>query len=854
MTPLPIDAHLDAITTALRAHRALVLVAEPGAGKTTRVPPAIVRAGLLSKEQPNLVMLQPRRIAARAAAARIAEENGWTLGEQVGYQVRFEKRITARTRLRVVTEAILTRQLLDDPSLDGIGCVVLDEFHERSIHSDLAIALLSEVKQSLRDDLMLIVMSATLDAEPVAKFLGGAPIVRVPGRTFPVDVSYRPTRGDHVEDVVAAVVREEIARSDGHILVFLPGAAEIQRAQEAIGSSAREHDAMVLPLHGSLPFDEQQRAIAPSGKRKIVLATNIAETSLTIDGVKTVIDSGLARVPRFDPQRGLDALNLQRISNASATQRAGRAGRTAAGRCVRLWTQQEHAQLDAFDLPEIASVDLAPTVLDLHAWGQSDINAFGWFEKPPADTMASAERLLKMLGALDANGKITALGKRMQAMPVHPRLARLLIGASDVGAPTLGANVAALLSEKDFVNRTFEDRRAIGSTRTLSSSDVGVRLHLLESAEHAHFRWGSAGDNVDLNQARQVVRARDQLLRLAPLASGSRSGDRLDSETLLQQLVLLAYPDRVCRRRTDVQTATMVGGVGVRLDDSCSVLEGDYFVAVDPRADDRARAREAFVRIASRIDVEWLEAFLPQSIARTVTAQYDAQRERVVGLREVKYLDLVLQSEIDPRHAGNNASVVLRDALRGAMPEWLERDETLARLVARVRLLARNLPEKGFPALDDASWDELLEEASTGKVTKQQVRDALLDTIRSHLVYPLDRLLDAQAPDAIEVPTGSNIRLQYNLDPTKPPVLAVRLQEMFGLVDTPRIADGRVPVLLHLLGPNYRPVQITQDLASFWKNTYPQVRKDLRADYPKHSWPDDPLTAPPVRGARRRPK
>lgn len=863
MTPLPIDSHLDAITAALRAHRALVLVAEPGAGKTTRVPPAIVKGGLLPANQPNLVMLQPRRIAARAAAARIAEENAWTLGEEVGYQVRFEKRITARTRLRVVTEAILTRQLLDDPSLDGVGCVVLDEFHERSIHSDLAIALLNEVKQSLRDDLMLVVMSATLDAEPIANFLGGAPIVRVPGRTFPVDVSYRPTRGARLEDAVADAVRDELDQSDGHVLVFLPGAAEIQRAQDAIG---RPGDAVVLPLHGSLPFDEQQRAIAPNSRRKIVLATNIAETSLTIDGVRTVIDSGLARVPRFDPQRRLDALHLQRISKASATQRAGRAGRTAPGRCVRLWTAMEHEQLDAFDLPEIASVDLAPTLLDLHAWGQSDVDKFGWFEKPPADAMAGAERLLKMLGALDEAGKITDLGKRMQAIPVHPRLARLLIGAADAGQPDLGATVAALLSEKDFVQRTYEDRRSIGSAQTRSDSDVGVRLHLLESAERSNFRWGSAGDNVDMNAARQVARARDQLRRLVPSPSGERaklrrnltdssqpsSSTEREAEVLLQQLVLLAYPDRVCRRRGDVWTATMVGGVGVRLDSDCSVLEGDYFVAVDPRADDRARAREALVRIASRVEVDWLERFYPQSIHRLLRTEYDPQRERVVGIREVRYFDLVLRSEIDPRQVGENASVVLRDALRGAVTEWLEQDQTLARLVGRIRLLARHLPEKGFPTLDDAGWDDLLEEAAQGKISKQQVRDALIDTIRNHLVYPLDRLLEKDAPEAIEVPTGSNIRLQYHLDPSKPPVLAVRLQEMFGLTDTPRIAGGRVPVLLHLLGPNYRPVQITKDLASFWKNTYPQVRKDLRADYPKHSWPDDPLTAPPVRGAKRR--
>ena len=840
---LPIDQHLPAILDAIRAHRSLVLVAEPGAGKTTRVPPAILKSGLLSSEHPNVVMLQPRRIATRAAAARIGEENGWALGEEVGYQVRFEKRITARTRLRVVTEAILTRQLLDDPSLDGVGCVILDEFHERSIHSDLAIAFLNEVRQSLRDDLILVVMSATLEAEPVAKFLGDAPILRVPGRTYPVDIQHRAKGGDYLENVIADVVVDQ--PDDGHVLVFLPGAEEIRRAQEAIRE--RLPNRQVLPLHGSLAFEEQQRAIAPSREPKIVLATNIAETSLTIDGVKTVIDSGLARKPSFDPQRGLDSLNLDRISKASATQRAGRAGRTAAGRCIRLWSAQEHALLDDYDLPEIARVDLSPTILDLHAWGQTDPTTFAWYDAPPADAIRNADRLLKMLGALDANGKLTPLGKRMQPMPVHPRLARLLIAAADAGEAKLGATVAAILSEKDFVQRQWTDRNAIGSSKVLSESDVTVRLHLLEEAERGSFYRGRAPEGVDVFAARQVVQVRNQFLRVIP----DSAKEWATQASQLQRLVLLAYPDRVCRRRNDVRAATMVGGVGIRLDQDCSVLQGDYFVAVDPRQDDRARAREAFVRIASSIEAQWLEELFPQSIVKERVAEYDDGRERVVTRVRTRYLDLVLREEVDSSNVDrDDAGAALARALKNEINAVVAQDERMSALVSRIRFLAKQMPDKGFPSFDD--WSETLVDAAAGKISKQQVLHALYDTIRHRLVYPLDRLLDEHAPEAIEVPTGSQIKLAYNADPSQPPVLAVRLQELFGLAETPMIANGRVAVLLHLLGPNYRPVQVTQDLGSFWKNTYAQVRKDLRAQYPKHSWPDDPLTAPPIRGAKRK--
>ena len=845
MVPLPIDSHLPELTDALRQHLALVLVAEPGAGKTTRVPPAIVRSGLLSSQQPNLVMLQPRRIAARAAAERIADEHAWTIGNEVGYQVRFENRITARTRLRVVTEAILTRQLLDDPSLDGIGCVVLDEFHERSIHSDLALALLNEVRQALRDDLMLVVMSATLDAEPVAKFLGDCPIVRVPGRTFPVEISYRGRGGAYIEDAVADAVRASLDQT-GDMLVFLPGAAEIDRCQRALAPLAAKQGFVLRPLHGSLPFEQQRLAIAPSPTRKIVLATNIAETSLTIDGVRTVIDTGVSRQPRFDPQCGLDALNLLPISQASATQRAGRAGRTAAGKCVRLWTRAEHDRLDSFDAPEIARVDLSSTLLDLHAWGQADPRSFGWYEAPPADALDAAERLLKQLGALDDAGKLTPMGKRMQKMPVHPRLARLLIAAEDAGESKLGATVAALLSEKDFVRREWQDRHAIGSSATAGSSDVIVRLHLLEDAERAGFRRSIATESIDVFQAQQIARVRDQLIRI--VKSPNRRAVDADDDRVLR-LVLLAYPDRVCRRRAgDPRAAVMTGGTGIRLDQSSAVQIGEYFIALDPRQDDRSRAREAAVRIASRIEPAWLETYFPQSIHTLRTPIYDESRERVVLNIETKYLDLILRQETQTHLPRNITGDLLAEALKDQLSAMIENDERLSAIVRRLRFAQTHYPDQTWPMVDQ----ELLAEACAGKQSRAQVIAALIDAIHNRLMYPLDRLLEEQAPETLTVPTGSQIRLQYNNDPAQPPVLAVRLQEVFGLTETPRIANGRVAMLLHLLGPNYRPVQITRDLASFWDNTYAQVRKDLRADYPKHSWPDDPRTAPAIRGARRR--
>jgi ATP-dependent helicase HrpB len=805
MIPLPIDSVLPELLAAVAKSRAAVLVAPPGAGKTTRVPPALLAAGLLAGEHPNLVMLQPRRVAARAAASRIAEENGWQLGDQVGYQIRFERVMRNTTRLRVLTEGILTRQLLDDPFLDGIGAVVLDEFHERSINTDMAISLLREVRQSVRDDLILLVMSATLHAGPVSEFLGGCPIIHSPGKMFEVAIDYRPPSGRPLEEHAAAEIEKILAlppADSGDVLVFLPGANEIFRTQQRLPSDPD----LILPLHGSLPFEQQVRALQPAARRKVILATNIAETSLTIPGVRTVIDSGLARQADYDAQRGLDQLHLTRISRASAEQRTGRAGRTAPGRCIRLWTAKEQAEMEPFDAPEIHRVDLSPTVLALHAWGKTEVRKLAFFDPPPEASLLAAERLLWMLGALNAEmgGKITDIGRRMLSLPIHPRLARLLIAAADAGLADEGAAVAALISERS-------DRPTVVS---------------------------------DLHD-RQVLRLKEDLLRL--VRRTGKPTHHAAGEADLQKLILLAFPDRVCRRRGgDPAAAVMIGGGGVRFARETSI-SAEFFVAVDVRQDDRARNREALVRVASPIEPAWLAECFPGSVQRKQTVRFDEARGRAVGITQNVYLDLILSEETDAAVKGDDASAALLAAVLPNAAEYFAADESAAALLARIDFLRKWMPEQPWPVFDAALLAEVLTEACAGlRGIDDLKRRPLGEFLSRRLEYPLNRLLDQHAPAAMQLPGGKSAKLRY--DPGRPPVLAVRLQELFGWRDTPRVAAGRVAVLLEILGPNYRPVQITDDLAGFWANTYFQVRKDLRRRYPKHAWPDDPLTArPPVR-------
>lgn len=837
MTPLPIDSHLPEIARRLMESKSLVIVAAPGAGKTTRVPPAILRSGLLSSKHPNLVMLQPRRIAARAAAQRIADENGWQVGRQVGYHIRFEKRLGPQTRLRVLTEGVLTRKLLDDPFLQGIGAVVLDEFHERSIHSDLALAMLAEMR-AVRDDLHIIVMSATLAAEAASRFLGGCPIVDVPGRAFPVEIEYRPQAGLGLVDRVTATVVEEVSRNAGDVLVFLPGAPEIRRISRLLESLAAAQHLSILPLHGSLPPEEQTLALRPSPKRKVILATNIAETSLTIDGVTLVIDSGLARVPIFDANRGLDRLELKRISKASAAQRAGRAGRTAPGRCVRLWSAKEQAALDEFELPEVHRVDLCATVLDLHAWGKSDPRDFGWFDRPSPAALDSAQRILEMLGAVDQTGRLSMSGKRLMKLPVHPRIARLLCAAADAGCPDEGAGLAALLSEKDILGR----RVSPGGPLVQGQSDLLLRLDLLNDSRRR--------DQLEPAVARQVIPARNELQRLARRL---RKPSNIPPPTdVLLKLMLFAYPDRVCRRRaSDPSAALMVGGGGVRLAADSVVRQDEFFLALDVSHDPRSPSREALVHIASAIRVEWLMELFPHSITRQRTTVFDPQRQSVVSLGTVRYRDLVISEDRNARVDAHEAGQTLAAVLRPRAAEIFAADEQAARLLARVDLLRRWMPEHPWPPMDQSQLAPVIEELCRGKRSVKDVENGPLAAILEALLpFPLDTLLRQHAPETIQVPSGSRIRISYAAG--QPPVLAVRIQEIFGLKDTPRIAAGRLPIILHLLGPHWRPVQITDDLRSFWSTAYFQVRKDLRVRYPRHSWPDDPLTAAPqAKGARR---
>ena len=838
MTPLPIDAFLPEVVGKVRAARSLVLVAEPGAGKTTRVPPAILRCGALSAEHPVTVVLQPRRVAARTVAARIADENGWALGGPVGYHVRFDRRVGPDTRLRVVTEGILTRQLLDDPFLEGVGCVVLDEFHERSLYTDVAIALLREVQQTVRPDLVIVVMSATLEAEPVAAYLGGCPVVRVPGRTYPVEISYMADESP-LPNRVANAVERAVEGGDGDVLAFLPGAEEIRRAGAALEGVASRCNLAVLPLYGALPPGEQNAALRPDarGRRKVVLATNIAETSLTIDGVRTVVDGGFARVASYDPDRGLDRLDLQRISRAAADQRAGRAGRTGPGRCVRVWAERE--KLAPFELPEIRRVDLAGTVLSLHAWGKPDVRGFEWYESPSEESVAAAERLLDMLGALQG-GRITTVGKRLAGMPAHPRLGRLLLAAASRGLLREGAAMAALVSEKDIV---LPGRRGDGprGPTTAATSDLIHRLELLDEAERQRFAGHLFDRGIDPAAARAVCQVRDELLRVGrslPAATVSAA-----SENDLLRLPLNAYPDRVCRRRgSDPAAGAIVGGGGVRLAAESAVRRGEFFLAVDLRHDPWSATREATVRVASALESAWLAETFPASVRKERGAEYDAERERVVGFVRTWYRDLLIADEPNAAVDAATAGDALAAALRPRARELFAADEGAAGLLARVGLLRSHLTQYPWPALDDAELGDVLAEACEGKRSLEEVRrGGLVAAVRNRLAYPLDRVLEEQAPETISVPSGNRIRLGYAA--SGPPVLAVRLQELFGWTETPRVAAGRVRVRLHLLGPNYRPVQVTDDLANFWATTYFQVRKDLRARYPKHSWPEEPLAA-----------
>ena len=852
---LPVAAVLASVVAASRGS-AVVVTAPPGSGKTMLVPAAV-----LDDLAPpaGVVLLQPRRLAARSVAGQIARLRGSPLGGEVGYRVRFDSRASRDTRLAVETTGIMLRRLLDDVALDGIGAVVLDEFHERSLEMDLVLGLLVRLRQTLRPDLRLIVMSATLDTAPVARLLataGDCPVVTADGRLFPVETRYL-RHGDRRELVtlVAETVPEALRATTGHVLVFLPGVGEILQCQRTLAPAVERQGHAVLTLFGDLPAEQQDRVLADLGCRKVILSTNVAETSLTIPGVTAVVDSGLARQARVSAATGLPRLDLVPIARAAADQRAGRAGRTAAGICWRLWDEAAHQHRPAADLPEVLRGDVSAALLQLLAVGEA--RDFPWLDPPPAEAVATARRLLAQLGAVaaDAAGhdRITPLGRDLAALPAHPRLGRLLLAGAEQGALREAAVAAALLSERD----PFRPSRHSGggprdTTQSRTRSDVHDRVAILEAYALAQAAGAApVGPPADAALEPHPVGAANVLrvaAQLGRLVEGPRATRAADPATALARALVAAFPDRLARLRPGAQDrGTLVGGRGVRLDRGSRVRGEPLFLAID--VDDAAG--EAGVRLASAVEREWLDLGpLAGNLSTTDEIQFQPARRQVEARRLTRWLDLVLdETPVAIADDDAAAAILAREATAQLDRIVPGADTPAGGFLARVRWLARAMPDLGLPPLDDAGIAALLPGLCRGLRSLDALRSA--DWLAPlHAAVGHDRVaeIDRLAPAAVDLATGRRHRLDYSGggEPGGPPVLAARIQELFGVRDTPRVAGGRIPVLLHLLGPNHRPQQVTADLASFWQNTYPVVKKELRRRYPKHAWPDDPLAARPA--------
>ena len=837
---LPVAAVLDRAVAAARAG-AVVVTAPPGSGKTMLVPAALLDD---LPAPARVVLLQPRRLAARAVATQIARLRGATLGGEVGYQVRFDARVGRDTRLIVETTGIMLRRLLDDITLDGIGAVVLDEFHERTVEMDLVLGLLVRLRQTVRPDLRIVVMSATLAAEPVARMLGtvggGSPIVSATGRMFPVETRYlkHGDRRDLVE-LVASAVPEAVRGTSGHVLVFLPGVGEIMRCERELAPALERQGHAVMTLFGDLPPEQQDRVLEETGRRKVILATNVAETSLTIPGVTAVVDSGLARQLRVTHATGLPRLELVPISKAAADQRAGRAGRTAAGICWRLWDEAAHHHRRDSEPPEAVRGDLAGPLLQLLTIGEAA--DFPWLDAPPLEALDAASRLLRQLGALETDGgadRVTPLGRELARVPAHPRLGRLLLAGAARGVLRETAIAAALLSERD----PFRPARHTGGPRdritVRTRSDVVDRVAALQ-AFHSGLDSGDPHLELHPGGGGNVLRVAEQLYRMVEPCSPRAA----DPQTGLMRALLEAFPDRVTRLRPGAQDrGTMVGGRGVRLDAGSRVRGEPLFLAID--IDDAAG--EAGARQASAIERSWLDEGNLAAANLRVGDEivFHPSRRQIEARRRTAWMDLVLdETPIAITDADAAAAVLAREAIAQWDRVAPGTDTAAGGFLARVRWLAATMPDLDLPAFDDTALKGLLPDVCRGLRTLEEVRTAdWLSRLQAIVGFDCLRDIDTLAPQQIELPTGKRHRLVY--DGAGPPVLAVRIQELFGVEETPRIAGGRVPVLLHLLGPNHRPQQVTADLAGFWANTYPKVRQELRRRYPKHAWPDDPRAAP----------
>ncbi len=832
---LPIDGILPLLCQTLTVNHAVVLQAPPGAGKTTHVPLALLDEAWLAGR--SILMLEPRRLAARAACARMAQLRGETAGETVGYRIRFDTKVSSKTRIEVLTEGILTRRLQTDPELKNVGLVIFDEFHERHLHADLALALCLDSHNALREDLKILVMSATLDGESISKLLGDAPIVTSEGRRYPVDIRYLPRDpSGPLPPLVCDAVLTALEKDEGDVLVFLPGAWEIRRTQELLEAQVAAR-VDVHPLYGDLSWEIQDRAIRPSaGRRKIVLATPIAETSLTIEGVRVVVDSGFARVPQFDPRSGLTRLATVRISRASSEQRAGRAGRLAPGVCYRLWSETTQRGLVPQSLPEIRSADLASLALELAAWGAREARSLAWLDPPPEAAFSQARELLTELDALDSSGLITKTGRAMARLPLHPRLSHMLFTAEHLGLEALACDVAALLSERDIL--AGESRRSTDFTQRLEAL-WAFRLHGRQGAQSHH---ADAGACARVNQAAQQYRRMQSLSESVNTADAGSAG----------LLLALAYPDRVALARAPGETRYLLAsGRGARLPEAEIRLRQSCIVAASLDAGET----EGLIYSAAPLDVHVLRKHLATHLRTEDVVRWDGQQQAVVARREERFGALVLDSKPLTDADANQMRAAMLDGIRRLGIEMLPWTREAREWQARVLSLRHWLPAENWPDVSDMALRETLDDWLGPYLDGITRRDHLtrldLSAILKNLLgWEQGRRLEEEAPTHLEVPSGSRVRLEYI--PGESPALKVKLQEMFGLADTPRVAGGKVPVTLHLLSPAQRPIQVTQDLRGFWERTYPEVKKELKGRYPKHPWPEDPWSAAPTRRATRR--
>jgi len=826
----PISPLLPQILDHLAGHARLVLEAPPGAGKTTQVPLALLNAPWLQGQK--IIMLEPRRVAARSAAQFMARQLGEAVGDTVGYRIRFENKVSARTRVEVVTEGILTRMLQDDPMLDGVGALLFDEFHERHLAADLGLALALDVQAQLREDLRIVVMSATLDGERLAQFLD-APRLSSAGRSFPVAISHFPARREEsLEAQARRAVEQALAEHPGDVLVFLPGQREIARTQAAL-EQALPATVQVLPLHGELPVEQQSRVLQPDpqGQRRVVLATNVAESSVTLPGVRVVIDAGLAREPRYDPNSGFARLDVVSIAQASADQRAGRAGRVAEGWAWRLWPQSQ--RLEAQRRPEMAQVELTSLALELAAWGSDDLR---FVDPPPVGALAAARELLQRLGAMSDSGGLTALGRRMLTLGTHPRLAAMLLAANGGSEQALACDLAALVEARDPLRH--------------GGDALAARWRAL-----AAFRQGRAPHDANRGALATIDAASTQWRRR--LRCDAAPPTSVEAHQL-GDLLAHAFPDRIAARHpTDPLRYLLANGRSARLFDPSDLRGEPWLVAVELRYE----ARDALLLRAAPVDENRLRRDFPTRFTQQDVVRWDGDKRALVARRETRFDRIVLDSRsagrVDPAHAAQALTEAVAELGIDALP-WTD---GLRQWQARALALRAWMPELELPDVSDAALmatlPQWLTPAFTGKTRLDALDEASLgEALKSPLPWAQRQLIDRHAPVRMAVPSGMERPIHYAVDADgmtpQGPVLAVKLQELFGLADTPRIADGRVPLTLHLLSPGGRPLQVTQDLRNFWANTYAEVKKEMKGRYPRHPWPDDPWTATATHRAKPR--